>query len=67
MMKEGADPNAILNKYLKPEEQGTIESWDKLPDPGMKVSNNASLNRVLYHCHTLHNVNLDNNYCSTER
>lgn len=37
MMKEGADVNAILNKYLDPEEQGQIESWDKVPEPGMKV------------------------------
>ena len=37
MMKEGADPNAILNKYLDPDEQGQIESWDQAPEPGMKV------------------------------
>ena len=37
MMKEGGDPSSILNKYLKPEERGTIESWEKVPEPGMKV------------------------------
>ena len=37
MMEEGADPSAILNRYLKPEERGRIESWDRAPEPGMKV------------------------------
>ncbi|XP_070192116.1 uncharacterized protein [Littorina saxatilis] len=37
MMEEGGDPSAILNKYLKPEEQGSIEGWEQLPDPGMKT------------------------------
>lgn len=37
-MKEGADISSILNKYLKPDERGEIQSWEKLPDnPGMKV------------------------------
>lgn len=39
MMQEGADPNSILNKYLKPEERGEIQSWEKVPDgQPMKVS-----------------------------
>lgn len=37
MMREGGDPNSILRKYLDPNE-GTIESWEKVPEPGMKVS-----------------------------
>jgi hypothetical protein len=38
MMEEGGDPAAILNRYLKPEERGTIESWEKAPEPGLKVN-----------------------------
>lgn len=38
MMEAGGDPSAILNKYLKPDEQGTIESWEKVPEgKAMKV------------------------------
>jgi hypothetical protein len=38
MMEEGGDPAAILNKYLKPDEQGTIQSWEKVPEgKAMKV------------------------------
>lgn len=37
MMKEGADPNSILKKYLDPDVDGVIESWEKVPEPGMKV------------------------------
>lgn len=48
MMKEGADISSILNKYLKPDERGEIQSWEKLPDnPGMKVGTTFEAQVVL--------------------
>ena len=45
MMKEGGDPSSILNKYLKPEERGTIQSWEKVPEgKPMKVRCGVLLN-----------------------
>lgn len=46
MMEEGGDPSAILNKYLKPEEQGSIEGWEQLPDPGMKVWGSLAIGKT---------------------
>ena len=49
MMKEGGDPSSILNKYLKPEERGTIQSWEKVPEgKPMKVRCGVLVNSPLY-------------------
>ena len=36
-IKQGRDPNAILQKYISPED-GVVESWEKIPEGNpMKV------------------------------
>ncbi|KAK7484146.1 hypothetical protein BaRGS_00024635 [Batillaria attramentaria] len=47
MMEEGGDPNEILKKYLKPDEQGEIQSWEKVPMKAIKTKIRTKSGRII--------------------